>query len=45
MFFQIGFEGVKIFSTLECVRSFVPKSWANVRQNKLNVVSLAKRAF
>ena len=45
MNFQIVFEGTKIFSVLECFRGFVPNSWTNVRQSKLIVVSLAKKAF
>ena len=45
MFFQVVFEGIKIVSTLECFRGFVPKCWTNVRQSKLTVVSLAKRTF
>ena len=27
---EIMFEGIKIFSTLECVQSFIPKSWTNI---------------
>ena len=30
IFFQIMFEGIKIFSTLECVRGFIPKCWTNI---------------
>ena len=45
MFFQIVFEGIKIVSALECFRGFVPKSWTNVRQSKLTLISLAKRTF
>ena len=33
------FEGIKIVSTLDCVWGFVPKSWINVRESKLTVVS------
>ena len=29
MSFQIMFEGIKIVTTLECVRGFVPKGWTN----------------
>ena len=28
------FEGIKIFSTLECFRSFIPKSWTNIYMTK-----------
>ena len=45
MSFQIMFEGIKIVSTLDFVRGFVPKSWTNVRQSKLTVVSLTKWTF
>ena len=38
------FEGVKIVTTLECVRGFVPKGWTNVRQ-MLTVISLLKWTF
>ena len=34
------FEGIKIVSALDCVWGFVPKSWTNVREGKLTVVSL-----
>ena len=39
------FERIKIVSTLECVRSFVTKSWTSVRQSTLTVVSLTKWTF
>ena len=34
IFFQIMFEGIKIVTTLECVWSFAPKDWNNIRQSK-----------
>ena len=39
------FEGIKIVTTLECVRGFVPKGWTNVRQSMLTVISLSKWTF
>ena len=45
MFSQVVFEGIKIVITLELTWDFIPKSLNNVRQSKLTVVSLAKRAF
>ena len=36
------FEGIKIVTTLECVRGFVLKGWTNVRQSMLTVTSLSK---
>ena len=34
IFFKIVFEGIKIVTTLECVRSFVLKGWTSVRQRR-----------
>ena len=31
IFFKIVLEGIKIVTTLECVRGFVPKGWTNIR--------------
>ena len=36
------FEGIKIVTTLECVRGFAPKGWTNGRQSLLTVISLLK---
>ena len=30
------FEGIKIVSTLECVRGFIPKRWNKIRQEQAN---------
>ena len=35
------FEGIKIVTTLECVKGFVLKDWTNIRQSKLTVISLS----
>ena len=43
--FQIVFEGINIVNTLVCARDFVLKSWTNIRQSNLTVVTLAKRTF
>ena len=45
IFFKIMFEGIKIVTTLEYVRGFVPKGWTNVRQSMLTVISLLKWTF
>ena len=42
MVIKIMFEGIMVFSTLECVRGFIPKSWTNIRQDKLTGISLTK---
>lgn len=37
MFFQVLFESIKISSTLDSVRGFIPKSWTNIRQSKADL--------
>ena len=39
------FEGIKIVSTLECVRGFILKRWTGIRQSKLTGISLTKLTF
>ena len=39
------FEGIKVISTLECVRSFIPESWANVWESTLTGISPTKWTF
>ena len=39
------FEGIKIVTTLECVRVFVPKGRTNIRQSILTVISPSKWTF
>ena len=39
------FEGIKIVTTLECVKSFAPEGWTNIRQSILTVISLSKWTF
>ena len=34
------FEGIKIATTLECVKGLVPNGWTNIRQNILIITSL-----
>ena len=36
------FEGIKIFSTLECFRDLIPEGSANIWKSKLKGVSLKK---
>ena len=45
MFFKIMFDDIKIVTTLEYVRGFVPKGWTNIRQSTLTVISISKWTF
>ena len=36
------FEGIMVFSTLEFIRGFIPKSWTNIREDKLTGISFTK---
>ena len=42
IFFKIMFEGIKIVTTLDCVRALVPKGWTNIRQIIFIVISFSK---
>ena len=39
------FEGLKIVTTLECMKGLVPKSYTNIRQSILTVISPRKWTF
>ena len=45
IFFQIMFEGIKIGTTLECVRVVVPEGRTSESQSTLSIINPTKRIF